>query len=174
MNIAELRELCKQTVGGEKRERFDFSLQPGGFPRGAITELAGLGKTEIFVQFLSENPKLRVAWIEDELTIYPCAVAQRGVSLSRVLFIEAHEDILWATFQVLRSHLFDCVVLSSLKTKIEENNLRRLQLESEKGNAGVFLLTEELHRAWPIALQINVHRGRGESAAKLKLKRERA
>src|ERR1700733_5405983 len=106
--VEDLRELCRKTTRPE-RERYEFSLYPGGFPRGVLIELAGLGKTEVLVQFLAENPKLRVAWIEESLTIYPCAVAQRNVALSRLLFIEAHEEIFWATFQVLRSHLFDCV-----------------------------------------------------------------
>lgn len=156
--VEDLRELCRKTTRPE-REKYEFSLCPEGFPRGVLIELAGLGKTEVVVQFLRENPKLRVAWIEDSLTIYPCAVAQRNVTLSRLLFIEASDEIFWATFQVLKSNLFDCIVLSS-KRKFDEKNLRRLQLESEKGNSSIFLLTEELHKAWPITLQLQVSQGK--------------
>jgi hypothetical protein len=168
--VEDLREFCRKTTRPE-REKYEFSLLPGGVPRGVLIELAGLGKTEVIVQFLRENPKLRVAWIEESLTIYPCAVAQRNVALSRLLFIEASSEIFWATFQVLRSNLFDCVVISS-KRILDEKNLRRMQLESEKGNSGIFLLTEELHKAWPIALQLKVSRGLG-GEVKLNVMRER-
>ncbi len=169
--VEDLRELCRKTTRLE-REKYDFSLHPKGFPRGVLIELTGLGKTEVLVQFLAENPKLRVAWIEESLTIYPYAMAQRGVSLARLLFIEAHQEVFWATFQVLRSHLFDCVVLSS-KRNFDEKNLRRMQLEAEKGNIGVFLLTESIHKAWPIALQLKVNREICSQGTKLDVIRER-
>ena len=127
--IEDLRELCRKTTRSEK-EKYEFSLCPGGLPRGVLIELAGFGKTEVLIQFLKENPKLRVAWIEESLTIYPSAVAQRSVALSRVLFIEAHAEIFWATYQVLRSNLFDCVVLSS-KRKYDEKIRRKITKKYE-------------------------------------------
>ena len=158
--IEDLRALINQPARRVERERYEFSMRPEGFPRGALIELNGAGKTEVLSQFLAENSKLRVAWVEEDLTIYPNALAQRNVTLSQLLFVEARKDVLWATIQVLRSNLFDCVVLSVHKL-FEEKNLRRLQLESEKGHVGIFFLTEETHTAWPVALQIKIVRGDG-------------
>ena len=85
-------------------------------PVGAITQVTGPGKTEGLVKFVSElmknQPKLRLAWVENEISIYPCALAQRKLNLQNILFTEAHNDYVWATLQILASGLFEVVVLS--------------------------------------------------------------
>ncbi len=119
-------------------------------------EINGIGKTQAMVKFLEENSKVKAAWVEEELSVYPCAVAQKNVSLSRLLFIEASHDVLWASLQALRSQLFKCVIIS-IKKLFDERSLRRLQLEAEKREVNVFLLTEiPQKRAWPVALQVRV------------------
>jgi hypothetical protein len=139
------------------RERYPFSSAPLGIPRGALTEITGHGKTEVMIRFLSENPRLRVAWIEDEMSVYPCAILQRGVRLDRVLFVEAGRDLFWAVSQCLRSGLFECVVLS-YQRNLDEKTYRRLQLEVEKADIGLFLLPEMPQKAWPISMKLQVER----------------
>src|SRR5689334_18183764 len=78
-----------------KPESYRFSQLENGLPKGAVVEVsgsAGGGKTEVVLRFLSENPETRVAWIEDELTIYPCAFPQNRVGLERVLFVESKPE----------------------------------------------------------------------------------
>src|SRR5271166_968416 len=87
--IQDLKTLIGQPTERLRKEVYDFSMRAEGFPRGAIVELTRSGKTEVMVQFLAENPQLRIAWIEEEFTIYPCAVAQRNVAPERLLFVEA-------------------------------------------------------------------------------------
>lgn len=60
-------------------------------PQGAITEISGpdgAGKTEAVLRFLAENPVPRVAWIEQDFSVYPCAFPQYGVALDRVFFVD--------------------------------------------------------------------------------------
>jgi hypothetical protein len=165
-------------------ESFRFSQLEGGLPKGAVVEVSGPsggGKTEVVLRFLSENPEARVAWIEDELTVYPCAFPQNRVGLERVLFVEsraAHQksadgrvvivgldETLWTAHQILRSQVFGVVVLRVAKP-LEEMALRRLQLAAEKTQTTLVLLVEEPARrgTWPIAVQLRATRSAEERA----------
>jgi hypothetical protein len=126
-----------------------------------VTELSGpegCGKTELLLQFLAKNPSLRAAWVENKRSIYPSAFPRYGVSLTRVLFVEAGTDTLWATQQVLRSQLFPLVVVRGLETDANALTLRRLQLAAEQAHAAVVLLPEHPTEsgAWPICLQAHI------------------
>lgn len=164
--IANLREL-QSLVSPRRREIYAFSDYAKGIPRGAITEISGAhgsGKTELALRFIAENPKAHVAWVEDQFTAYPCAFAQHGVELGRVLFAEAGDQALWTTLQMLRSGIFGIIVLS-LSKQLEQIELRRLQLASEQAHTSLVLLTETptLQGAWPIALQLEVNQRRLKS-----------
>ena len=142
------------------RKNWSFSLLEGGLPQGALIEMSGLpghGKTEVVLKFLSENSQLRVAWVEENLTIYPCAFPQNQVSLNRVLFVETPR-YLWAVQQILRSQIFGVIVLS---TAIEEEIvLRRLQLAAEQAQSSVILLCNlpKKEGTWPISVQLQIQR----------------
>lgn len=149
-----LRALIGKTDGSQAREYLNFSLLSPGFPKGRISEVTGVGKTEFIIKFLKENPELRVAWIEKEVSIYPCACVQKKASLKRILFIEAGSDYVWATLQALRSQLFKVVILS--QALCDERTLKQLLIASERSHASLILLSERPTAAWPIALQIQV------------------
>lgn len=173
-SLAELKSLSGILKIQPSRETFAFSAWKDGIPRGAITEISGppgCGKSEAILRFLAENPKLRAAWIEEQLTAYPCAFPQQGVGLDRVLFAEPGEQTLWATHQILRSGIFAVVILASSPLKMArrhpdqdvataEMNLRRLQLAAEQANASLILLVEEpiSCRNWAISLRLQVIR----------------
>ncbi|MBI3544249.1 MAG: hypothetical protein HY075_13345 [Deltaproteobacteria bacterium] len=157
-NLAELRSL----IAPRKKNVLPCSAHASGFPRGAVSELSGPhggGKTQLALKLIAENPRLHVAWVESELSIYPCALPQQGVALGRVLFAEAGEQALWSAHQMLRSGIFGILVLSPQRP-LEQIDLRRLQLAAEQSNTSVVLLSEEptLTGAWPIALQLEVNR----------------
>ena len=150
-------------------EAYRFSQLENGLPKGAVVEVSGSsggGKTEVVLRFLAENPEARVAWIEDELTIYPCAFPQSRVGLERVLFVESRpQEIVWTVNQILRSQVFGVVVLRTAAA-LDEMTLRRLQLTAEKTQTTVILLTEEAARrgTWPIAVQLHAKRSLEERA----------
>jgi hypothetical protein len=155
-DLKSLRALISAVENPMERERYAFSKIPEGIPRGILTEITGLKKVEFVLKFLAENKRLRVAWIEEELTIYPLAFLEHQVSLSRVLFIEAKKNASWSAFQILSSGFFECVVMTPQK-QFDQRTLRRFQLEAEKSHAGIFFLTEKPHGGWPISLKIAVN-----------------
>src|SRR4051812_29844609 len=132
------------------------SYLSSGVPLGAIIEIAGPGKTEFVVQLLSEYPETRVAWIESVFSIYPFGMLQRKISLSRVLFIEAQQHLEWAALQILKSQIFPFIVLYG--QALEVQNLRRIQLASEKAQACVLWLTSQAQSYWPLSLVLQTQR----------------
>jgi hypothetical protein len=159
--VHSLEELRSRIAPARPREALPFSLVSGGIPKSAITELSGphgAGKTEAVLRFLAENPTIRAAWIEEELTAYPRAFPQAGVGLKRILFVEAGKFALWAALQIIRSRSFKAVVLHA--EKIEELELRRLQLAARDAGTSVIMLREKPveHGAWPISLRVKVER----------------
>jgi hypothetical protein len=151
-------------------EAYRFAHLEDGLPKGAVVEVSGSdggGKTEVVLRFLAENPEARVAWIEDELTIYPCAFPQNRVGLERVLFVESKKgEALWTAHQILRSQVFGVVVLRVAHGLSDEMALRRLQLAAEKTQTTVVILAEEPARrgTWPIAVQLQARRSLEERA----------
>lgn len=112
------------------------SLVPGGFPRGAITELtgaAGSGKTAIAVGVIARAMGQRglAAWIDSRSELYAPAVQLGGVELERLLIVRPGGDAplapsgaltsgavhanarqaLWAAEAVLGSGAFAAVVV---------------------------------------------------------------
>lgn len=162
--IEELKSLIKAHTPAMQHESLPVSVFPQGIPQAGVTEISGelgMGKTEAVLQLLVENPLKKVAWIEDQMTVYPPAFAQRGIQLSRLLFVEGGMDVLWTTLQVLKSGLFEVVVISVQGLNFNETDLRRLQLASEKAGSAVILLTERpspQHLSWPFSLQLEVKR----------------
>jgi hypothetical protein len=176
--IASLRELIGTASGYRNRSSLSFSLLEEGIPKGALTEISGPGKTEFLVRFLSEHPNLKVAWVEDQISIYPYAIFQRKAHLQRILFAEAGSNSLWALMQILRSQVFGVIVFSSTTTThlsksgdgdgvgresrralFEEKTLRAMQLSAEKSQAAVVFLRDEPGDSWPVSLQVRVDRG---------------
>lgn len=155
-SIEKLRAQIKTLGGSVSRETFSSSQVVKGLPRGAITQVCGPGKTEFAVLFLRDHPEFNAAWIEPAVSIYPCGILQRTVSLNRILFIEAGNEVPWVVGQVLKSGLFEVIVLSTLVTDLKL--LRRFQLAAEKAHAAFILISEIRSAAWPIALQLESSR----------------
>ena len=140
-------------------------------PTGAITELAsplGEGKTEWLLRYLANKPMLRVAWLEPggtEYSSFPSAFPEYGVSLSRVLFIDCGKQLLWAAQQVIKSQIFEIIVIKGSESApahdlLNEMDLRRLQLLAEKSQLSIVLLKDKLTQkgAWPIFAQLEISR----------------
>lgn len=153
------------------KKSWAFSCLSGGVPQGALLEVsgpAGGGKTEVVLRFLSEHPALKVAWVEEKLSIYPCAFMQQKVALERVLFVETSR-YLWAVQQILKSQIFSFIVLSTpLQTEVE---LRRLQIATEKAGASLFLITEHVTHegSWPLSVQLYVSRCQNTGITRLEI-----
>lgn len=140
-------------------------------PKGALTEISGApgaGKTETALRFLAENPEGRVAWIERNSSIYPCAFPQQGVSLDRVFFVDVPggmpenvKELFWICQQAIASQVFKTVVVSFDSKVLDLIILRRLQLAAEKNQVSVLFLTDSplAGITWPIHLRLEARRG---------------
>lgn len=167
-SLAALKNLIGPLV---QKETLGFSLLPDGCPKGAITEVVGSGKTEFVLALLAEHPQLKVAWVEENLSIYPVAFLQRNVSLNRVLFVESGRETCWCALQALKAQIFQVVVLYAENLKLAE--LRKIQLAAEKSQALVFWLTARPQSLWPVSLQVEVRRVARESALEGRILRRR-
>jgi RecA/RadA recombinase len=200
MDISQFFIKSADLEGLNAQETLPCSMIPGlpaGLPVGKLIEMQGAqgsGKTETLLSFFQENPSLQVAWIEVGATIYPCAFSERGVDLSRVLFVEAGNasEALWSAHQIIKSQIFGAVVLSQLDSipetqvtphtthltrphdprshglrgprsqgdYLNEIELRRLQIATEKSKSTIFFLNEKAiaQDNWPLEVQMKFSR----------------
>lgn len=154
-NLIEIREKLSQLKGIEKREFLICDGVPGGVPRGVICEITGSARTEWILSLLNHNPKLNTFWVEDQLTILPTAIQQRGVELSHVLLAEAGDKLFQTLRKALRSQLFDCVVLPGAIHEVKM--LKALQLFARESNSAVIFLSKNAKQAWAIPFQVSVN-----------------
>ena len=157
-SLQELKEWISTHAAFRAVEMIPFSKIRSGIPRGSITELSGSGKTETVARLLIENPECRVAWVGKELTVYPSALTQRKISLDQILFIESGRDFFWAANQIVRSQLFDLLILDS-EGAADSRELRRLQIEAARAKTSIVWLSEESQsQGWGFSLQARVRR----------------
>lgn len=160
MKALKFAELRAQVHAHYQKETLSCSLVAQGIPRGAITEISGIGKTELAVRLIAEHPGLRVAWIEEQMSIFPFGLLQRGIGLDRVLFVDAGPDLAWSVLQVLKAQIFPVVVVYA--EDLDLNTLRRVQLASETANAATIWLANAPKNLWPVSLQLQSYRMEGE------------
>ncbi len=151
--IAELRQMIGSSEN-QIKERSDFSLYPTGFSLGSVIEITGSGKTELIAQFLKEHPDYKVAWVESEISINPYALFQKQVDLRNVLFIEARNQVMWCLTQALGSGCFKVMIMGDYK--LNENEMRRCQLLSEKHQAHFFILGAKSNDTWVPSLKLKI------------------
>ncbi|MSR84604.1 MAG: hypothetical protein EXS58_17085 [Candidatus Latescibacteria bacterium] len=163
MNAVKFKELKAQIHAHYQKETLSCSLVAQGIPRGAITEITGIGKTELAVRLIAEHPAFRVAWIEEQMSIFPFGFLQRGIGLDRVLFVDAGPDLAWSVLQVLKAQIFPIVVVYA--ENLDLSTLRRVQLASETANAATIWLADEPKNLWPVSLQLQSSRMEDEIRA---------
>lgn len=157
LTLEDLKNLVQPRV---QIETLECHFAPCGIPKGAITEISGIGKTDLVLKFLSEHPELKVAWVEKSFSAYPFRFLQRQVSLNRVLFVEAGEHIDWVTLQVLRAQYFAVVVIYS--EYFDTKSLRRIQIATEKAGIATIWLSRSTDEHWQVSLKIKVRRKHSE------------
>lgn len=151
-SFEELKSLMRVT----EKESVTCPGLESGLPKGAITEISGVGKTEFVSQFLAQHKDLKVAWIEESFSVFPVGFLQRGLNLENVLFIEAGESLVWSTLQVLKAQIFPVVVIYAEEMNLK--NLRRVQVMSERAGSVVIWLTTKVQGHWPIHLRLQTER----------------
>ncbi len=145
---------------------------PDGFPRGAISELAGgpaSGKTAVALSLLAGlGPEELFAWVDGRGELYPPAAAARGVDLGRLLIVRpgavpesaSAQAPLWAAEALLGSSAFAAVVIDVPVPRVERGwdaTARRLQAAAEKGGAvGLWLASPRAQARLPATLRLEL------------------
>ena len=191
--IEGLREQIKRierrpsTRGGcvpSGRTEVDALLPGRGFPRGALSELAGghaSGKTAIALSALAAAMGDRGlgAFIDGRGELYPPAAAALGVELARLLVVRPFgppgtrqrlSTALWAAEAILASGAFEGLVIdlpAGIWSERErgagpEAMLRRVKMAAEKGGALALWLDEPAGGPVPAAVRLEVS---GESGS---------
>lgn len=138
-------------------------LLPGhGWPRGALTELlhpvSGCGELSLLLPALARLSQAgcRIALVNPPYIPYAPALAQQGVRLDALSWVrtESATDAQWAAEQLLRSGATGAVLL--WQERLQEAELRRLQLAAETGQALCFLYRSvaALSASSPAALRL--------------------
>lgn len=119
----------------------DALLPGGGWPVGALSEILlpapGCGELKLVTPWLARLTQAggRAALVCPPLLPYAPALAQAGITLSRLLVITPKDvgAAQWAAEQMLRSGGFSAVL--AWPGRLAQQDLRRLQLAAEAGDA---------------------------------------
>ncbi|MGH8530351.1 MAG: translesion DNA synthesis-associated protein ImuA [Nevskiales bacterium] len=161
------------------RPMLDRLLPGGGWPLGTLTELlheqTGIGEFSLLLPALARLTQSgrRVALVQIPHLPHPVPLAQAGVDLSQLIWVEVPDvrGACWAAEQLLKSGSVGA--LASWAVPRDETDLRRLQLAAEEGAALAFLY-RPLRAATqfsPAALRLVLRREQGELQIKpLKLR----
>lgn len=152
----------------------DAALPGGGFPRGALSELAGgraSGKTAVALSlFAALGTEDLFAWVDGSGELYPPAAVARGVDLARLLVVRPAPPAageapwraaLWACEALLASGAFAAVAMDvPLPRRVpgaDAAAARRLQAAAERGGAiGLWLAAPESGLRVPAAVRLEI------------------
>ncbi len=162
MSAAEKVKALRLILGGacapSSKEFWDAPALEGGVPRGVIVELLGPYKTEWLIQFLAGYPDFKIFWAQRDQAILPTALHQRGLDLTKITFGILGKQMTQSLRRTLQSQSFQIVIAPNLFEEIKI--FQAFQLFTEKSNSTLFLLGDKKpSMAWPISLQLEIHKG---------------
>lgn len=147
------------------------ALLGGGFPCGALSEIAGgpaSGKTALALSAVA-GAEGTSAWVDGRGELFPPAARALGVDLARLLIVRPgtgdRRDALWASEALLACGAFAVVVMdlapgATRRGASEEGMLRRLRGAAEQGGSvGLWLAAEPGAAKVPAAVRIEVAEG---------------
>ena len=149
-------------------EAFDEFLG-GGLPKGALSVLTGelgMGRLSLAAKACVHETQAGrpVAWIDGSRTLYPPALANMGVDLSRVLMVQKQSDkIAYAAEQIIECGAFGLVVMTGFERRLNPVRTRRLQTAAECGKTcGLLVLEPKVAgRIQNAALKLKLSRHQG-------------
>lgn len=158
LSVAELREKVGAIVRLEPRPGWAVPESDLVLPRGALVELLGSGTREWLFRMFRMHPKTRIAWVEPKLSLFPPAAVQRGIALSRMLFVETEREWNWAMLQILRAKFFHFAVtpVGLVPAKGTDVFLRKLQIQAERAGTTLFFLSDADTPSFGITHRIRV------------------
>ncbi len=127
---------------------------------GQLVEVLGKGSFSWVIQFLGLHASTRVVWVNSlAIELFPVAVAQESLALSRILFIEKvaapKAGNLFMT--LLRSKLFQVVVLDQalIPRRNFDVQMRKLQLVAEECEVVLVMLSQQATQSFTVNIQVD-------------------
>jgi len=160
------------------RVRRDLGMLPGSSPSiplraGQMIELLGEGRWAWCIRFLKERKSARAAWLSmDSSGLFPMAMAQEEIALSRVLFLERVPMVegVEVLLAVLRSQLFEVVMMDQgLLPRIRQDvQVRKIQLTAEEAGSMVLLLSDRPTNSFGVSIRVETGMGNEVRLEKVK------
>jgi protein ImuA len=161
----------------------DAVLPGGGFPRGALAELAGgpaSGKTGVALSAIASlGERDLAAYVDGRGELYPPAAAALGVDLSRLLIVrpaaraapgrDPSLGALWAVEALLASGAFAAVAVDAgwpAALRGADAVARRLHAAAERGGAAGLWLSHGDGARPPAALRVEIEARGGRVVAR--------
>ena len=156
-------------------EILDRHLPGGGWPQSALTEILieryGIGELRLLMPALAQLSSRDdsadysepgwIAWVAPPFQLYPPALVQYGIDLSRMLIVRPKDpsEILWSAEQALSSGT--CTAVLFWSERLDDQASRRLQLAAEKGHSWGIAFRPMAARRQPsaAALRLELHSG---------------
>lgn len=146
-------------------DALDQLLPDGGFPLGAVTVLSGLsgvGRMTLAARMAARETALGrpVAWVDGQGTLYPPALVQAGVDLSRVLLVRTADRVkaAGALEQIIAASAFRVVIASGLDEALTPARVRRLSAASEDARTCTLLVVNDGARVQAATLKLKLAR----------------
>ena len=153
--IRKLRESTGSIAQIERELWLSPSLSPD-IAKGIVVELLGNARTEWLLRFFKLNPEPYIFWCEQEPTVHPTAIAQRGICLERIKFINYSQDLQSPLRLALDSGFYPFIIAPNRFKEIKI--FQRFHLLAEKSKSTLFLLGDKtFSSAWPISLQMEIN-----------------
>jgi len=164
----------------------DAALPEGGWPRGALVELAvrgwGIGEINLLLPALLTEARAQrhIAWLAPPFVPYAPALTAAGLDAGSLLYLPPpvpHGELLWTVEKLLRAGVWTLF----WPDRLPGLAARRLQLAAERGQAtGVVLHTTQPGQNWeascaalrlhlkprPGGLSIQILKARGQCRAR--------
>lgn len=159
MGSAEVIKHLRLVIGSKESVDKDVYSAPElycGVAQGIVAELSGNARVEWLLAFFNQHPDKLICHIETSQKLNPLAAQQRGVDLTRILFINTNEDLQKVLHRTIESAQYPFIVAPN--PNFDERSIQRLHLLCGKAKSTVFLLADKtLSNAWPIALQLDIN-----------------
>ncbi len=141
---------------------------------GQLLEVLGEGSGAWCIRFLQSQRKLRAAWaLTSRLDLFPMGIAQEGVELERILFLEQipPEQGMDILLQLLRSRLFGAVIFEKelLPRQRQDVQIRKMQLVAEEAGSLMILLSARPTASFGVNIRVEADAGGGMRLDKIKL-----
>jgi hypothetical protein len=140
---------------------------------GQVVEVCGKGRWSWVVRLLRESPGTRALWMEGgAIELFPPALEQGGVDLSRILFLEKVKSpqAMEILLEGVRSRLFEWVVLAQelMPHSRQDAQIRKIQISAEECGSALILFSARPTASFGVQVRVEAESGMDFHFSKVK------